>query len=159
MYSTKSREVVVPLNSDTAFYRILVSALRSLAEHQTQVQGDFTQAVRQLSDDISNAFHPLSSKTGKSDLYVWRQIFQMWVEAQIFESSNEMNRGERSVDDAEKRLTEFADKVVQRGLGDSRTLQRKESRAALEQFLRLNVLLLDLKKVSEKQSPSQCLLL
>jgi hypothetical protein len=136
------------LNSDSAFYQVLISALRCLAEHQAKVQEEFTQTVQQLNLDISNVSQPWSSKTGKSDLYAWRQIFQMWVDGQIFESTIEKDRGERSVEDSEAKLTEFANKVVKEGLGDGRTLQRKESRDALERFLQINVLLLDLKKVS-----------
>lgn len=71
----------------------------------------------------------------------------MWVDAQIFESSTERDRGERTVEDTEKRLTEFANSVVEQRLGDDRTLRRKESRDALERFLQMNVLMLDLKKV------------
>lgn len=90
---------------------------------------------------------PKSSKE-KSDLYVWRQIFTLWVDAQIFETNTEAKRGERSVEETEKRLRQFADQVVKEGLGDVRALRRKESKDALEQFLQLNVLLLDLKKAS-----------
>ena len=148
LHSDDSREVIISLNSDSAFYQVLITALRSLAEHQTKVQEEFAQTVQQLSLDISNVSQPSSSQTGKSDLYAWRKIFQMWVDGQIFESTTEKNRGERSVEDSEAKLTEFANKVVKEGLGDHRTLQRKESRDALERFLQINVLLLDLKKVS-----------
>jgi len=72
----------------------------------------------------------------------------MWVDAQIFESTAERDRGERSVEDSELKLSEFANKVNKRAMGDDRTLQRKESRNALERFLQINVLLLDLKKAS-----------
>lgn len=142
-----THEIIVPLTSDTAFYRVLVSALQSLSEHQKKVQEEFTQTVQHLTLDISNVSRPSSSRREKSDLHAWRQIFQMWVDAQIFESNVERDRGERSVDETESRLTEFANKVVQHGLGDRRTLRRKESRNALERFLQINVLLLDLKKV------------
>ena len=138
-----SREIVISLNSDSTFYQVLVSALHSFAEHQAKVQEEFTQTVEQLSRDISNVSHPSSSKRGKSDLYAWRQIFQIWVDAQIFESATERDRGERSVEDSESKLTEFANKVIKRAMGDDRTLQRKESRDALERFLQINVLLLE----------------
>lgn len=89
---------------------------------------------------------PGSSSYNKSDLYIWREIFSLWIEAQIFESTSERDRGERSVEQADKRLSAFAAEVVKRGLGDRRTLRRRESREAWEEFLRLNVLLLDLKR-------------
>lgn len=82
----------------------------------------------------------------KSDLYAWRSIFQLWVESEIFESHSESTRGERSIDEVERRLTRFADGVVKLGFGDKWSMKRKESRNVLERFLRVNIFLLDLKK-------------
>jgi hypothetical protein len=69
------------------------------------------------------------------------------VEAEVFESVSEASRGERSVDESEHRLKLFAERVTQRGLGDGRKLKLKQSRAALETFLELNVFILNIKKV------------
>jgi len=82
----------------------------------------------------------------KSDLYAWREIFQLYVESEVFESMSERDRGERDLAETERRLSNFAERVTNRGLGDSRTLKLKESREALEKFLQLNVLILNLKK-------------
>lgn len=86
------------------------------------------------------------TKLHKKDLYAWREIFTLWIEAEIFESSAERSRGERTVEEAEARLQAFANEVVKRGLGDRRTFRGKKTREAWEEFLRLNVLLLDLKR-------------
>ncbi|RXK42310.1 hypothetical protein M231_00300 [Tremella mesenterica] len=85
-------------------------------------------------------------KSGKKDLYVWREIFSLWIEHEIFESHAERTRGERSVEQAEERLQRFAREVVKRGLGDRRTIRGRKTRESWEEFLRLNVLLLDLKR-------------
>jgi hypothetical protein len=85
-------------------------------------------------------------KASKKDLYAWREIFTLWIEHDIFESSAERTRGERTVEQAQARLQAFANEVVKRGLGDRRTIKGKKSRGAWEEFLRLNVLLLDLKR-------------
>ena len=82
----------------------------------------------------------------KKDLYAWREIFTLWIEHEIFESNAERDRGERSVEDAQARLQKFANEVVKRGLGDRRTLKGKKVRGAWDEFLRLNVLLLDIKR-------------
>jgi hypothetical protein len=50
------------------------------------------------------------------------------------------------VEEAEKRLGSFANEVVKRGLGDRRSMKGKKVRESWEEFLRLNVLLLDLKR-------------
>lgn len=84
----------------------------------------------------------------ETDLYSWREIFQLYVEAEVFESVSEATRGERSVEESEQRLSSFVERVTQRGLGDARRLKMKQSRAALETFLELNMFILNVKKVS-----------
>jgi hypothetical protein len=83
----------------------------------------------------------------KSDLYAWREIFQLYIESEVFESTSERDRGERDIEESERRLALFAERVTGRGLGDSRKLHLKASKDALETFLQLNVLILNLKKV------------
>lgn len=61
---------------------------------------------------------------------------------------SERDRGERDIMETEKRLATFAERVTGRGLSDSRQLKLRESRNALEKFLELNVLILNLKKVA-----------
>lgn len=176
MQEDNGREIVVSLPADVAFFQVLCQALVSLSELHAKQQQLFNTAVQHLCTLVSSsivpqhgggiirnihlpagkrrsesntydpAHTPGSSSYHKSDLYVWREIFTLWIEAQIFESSAERDRGERSVEQADARLKAFASEVVKRGLGDRRTLRRKESREAWEEFLRLNVLLLDLKK-------------
>ncbi|KAJ9106375.1 hypothetical protein QFC21_001521 [Naganishia friedmannii] len=165
------REIIISVPSDVAFFELLCQALNSLSDLHDKQQKLFNEAVKRLCQLISSSITPSSSgnpiknlrfstkrldKTqfsgpvpteySKSDLYAWREIFTLWIEAQIFESSSERDRGERSVEEAEIRLKAFAAEVVKRGLGDRRTLRRKESREAWEEFLRLNMLLLDLKR-------------
>jgi hypothetical protein len=170
------REIVVSLPSDIAFFELLCQALSSLSDLHAKQQEIFNTAVQHLCGLVSSSIVPQtggsvirnihlpltkrkedktsydpahvpgSSSYHKSDLYAWREIFTLWIEAQIFESSSERDRGERSVEQADKRLQAFASEVVKRGLGDRRTLRRRESREAWEEFLRLNVLLLDLKR-------------
>ncbi|WWC90391.1 uncharacterized protein L201_005325 [Kwoniella dendrophila CBS 6074] len=88
-------------------------------------------------------------KTSKKDLYIWREIFSLWIESEIFESNSERTRGERTLEDSEKRLKIFANEIIKRGLGDRRTLKGKKSRNAYEEFLKLNVWLLDLKRFQQ----------
>lgn len=88
---------------------------------------------------------------GQSDLYSWREIFQLYVEAEVFESISEKDRGERTVEDSESRLGKFAERVMERGLGDKKKFKMKASRDALATFIHLNMFILDLKKVSWAQ--------
>ncbi|GAA6049162.1 hypothetical protein JCM3770_003285 [Rhodotorula araucariae] len=135
------REVFIPLNSDTEFLTLLASALNSLATLQLAQKRQFTEAVQLLAREVSAVSSPSRPKT---DLYIWREIFSLWVEAAIFESSRERDRGERSIEEVEKKLEWFVDQVAKRKL--AKRMRHKESRVALEKFIALNVELLDLKK-------------
>lgn len=135
------REVYIPLTSDTEFLTLLASALNSLATLQLAQKRQFTEAVRVLAKEVSAVSSP---SRPKSDLYIWREIFSLWIEADIFESSRERDRGERSIEDVEKHLEWFVDQVAKRKL--AKRMKHKESRAALEKFIALNAELLDLKK-------------
>ncbi|KAI0029901.1 SPX domain-containing protein [Vararia minispora EC-137] len=171
LYAIQSGDdVLVPLPNDEEFYRILSNALQSLEQLFGSVHDNFVAALRTLSQDVSNVARPLSSTSSfhphshtsdpasirtslffqspslKSDLSVWREIFQLYVEAEIFENLSERAHGERSIQDAEARLKMFSDRVASRGLGDRHTLRHKDSRAALASFLRLNLLLMNIKK-------------
>jgi len=169
------------------FFNVLTHALQALDTLQRNQQALFRQKVDHLCTMISAASdysaasaqrHKIGAKAkailtssdGHSDLYAWREIFSLWIEAEIFESSAERDRGERTVEEAEKRLKAFAGELTRRGLGDKRTLrvgpslplrqtvstwltilllidaQSKDSRAAFNTFLQLNLTLLDLKK-------------
>ncbi len=63
-------------------------------------------------------------------MYVWREIFSLWVEAQVFESRRERDRGERDTQEIEKKLDWFVDQVAARKLANK--MKHKESRTALE---------------------------
>ncbi|KAF8686458.1 SPX domain [Rhizoctonia solani] len=148
---TRDIEVVLPLTADTAFHRVLATALSSLASLRTRTQTRVSDQISGLADTISSCSGP-PARDRKSDLYAWREIFQLWVECQIYQggaTERERANGEggiRDVAEAEKRLGMFASEVVERGLGDRRTMKSAKSRDALQTFLNLNLHILDLKK-------------
>lgn len=89
----------------------------------------------------------------ESDLYSWREIFQLYLDTEIFESIGERTRGERSVEENEKRMQLFVERLSQRGLGDKSTFKMKQSAEALATFLSLNLFILNVKKVRLLFSP------
>ena len=95
--------------------------------------------------DVQTPTHiPFSSH--KSDLYAWREVFQLYMDAEIFESHAEASRGERPIEDAEARMSQFLAQLAERGLATGRRFTMKESRDALRMFLSLNAFILDLRK-------------
>ncbi|KNZ77851.1 hypothetical protein J132_03360 [Termitomyces sp. J132] len=162
----EENEVVILLASDKVFIRTLLNSINGLSAHLLTMQSHFVETLNGLSRTIAKSARPISRTTSgfhphsvllskswninptnvKSDLYSWREIFQLYVEAEVFESVHELDRGERSVEESEKRLKQFAERVTVRGLGDERKLKSKSSREALETFLELNVFILNIKK-------------
>ncbi|KAJ7248218.1 hypothetical protein B0H12DRAFT_1020206 [Mycena haematopus] len=161
-YDSRSKvELVIPLASDLAFFELLVTALRGLSEHLLAIHAQFVETLGELTRTVSDAARPVSSTSHgfrahsalksdaggvRSDLYSWREIFQLYVETEVFETVNERHPGERTVEEAETRLKQFAERVTARGLGDGRQLKLPQSRKALESFLQLNLFILNVKK-------------
>ncbi|GLB41102.1 putative SPX domain containing protein [Lyophyllum shimeji] len=163
----RMNEVVIPLAADMLFFQTLSTAINGLSAHSATIRSDFVNALEALSRTIADSARPISSTstsfrphsvlTSKpwsvsnttkttSDLYTWREIFQLYVEAEVFQSVHELDRGERSLEESENRLKLFAERVTSRGLGDKRKLKSQTSRDALETFLELNVFILNIKK-------------
>lgn len=109
--------------------------------------GTHPAMVRVSTSSPALALVPFKGSRGRSDLYQWREVLQMYVDMEVFESHHESTRGERTVEEAEERLGRFRAMLVERGYLEGRALRMKESREALEKFMRLNVFILDLKKV------------
>ncbi|SPO26740.1 uncharacterized protein UTRI_04048_B [Ustilago trichophora] len=165
---TRSREIVIPLTADTQFLDTLTHALQNLSNIQSHQRDNFVLETESLCSSIARASSPFASK---NDLYVWREIFGLWVDMQVFESQREKDRGELSIDESEARLKRFAVELAKRGwihdpnapaptsskkgrlvklkLGSgpsSQGLNNQASAVAIEDFLRLNFALLDVKK-------------
>ena len=128
---SSSHELIIPLASDTAFFRTLSDALDALSANLVTKRAEFESTLHALSHDISAAARPSSSTSAfqayspfssdpanisvspnalaissKSDLETWRQIFifQLYVEADIFQGHQDRFRGECDVPDAQARL-------------------------------------------------------
>ncbi|KAI6130925.1 hypothetical protein EV401DRAFT_2054121 [Pisolithus croceorrhizus] len=158
------QDIVLPLRSDTAFLRLLASELSSLSDHFSTLYNEFTEKLTALATSISSTARPVSSSAphafsayllsannvtsvrpgsgGKSDLYFWREVFQQYVEAEIFERINEADRGERGIDEAERRLVLFRGRATEK----ARSLKLRCSEEALEMFFKINSFILDVKK-------------
>mgnify|MGYP002403122342 CR=1 FL=1 len=172
--STHTQELIIPLVSDTEFFKILVTALEGMSTHMVTLHHNFTKTLDDLSKTISatalpasasKSFNPHSRVTSHpgaihvsamqprtSDLYAWREVFQLYVESEIFEHIGEVDHGERSSEEAEKRLQLFVRQATQRGLADPRHFKGKGSRQAWESFIELNMFILNIKKFSEASS-------
>ena len=158
--------MVVPLPSDTEFFKLLRSTLSIIADRRDTLQADFNLTLFSLAASISKTARPASSSAprsfsaysssagnvvslvpsqgGKSDLYIWREIFQLYAETEIFESVKESTRCERSIEEAETHLELFKGRVLDK----KASLVLPGSQDAFDAFLKVNWFILNVKKVS-----------
>ena len=135
------KEMCIPLTSDTEFFALLANAIIQLEALELQQKETFTEDIQDLASEVSRVSSPMRSK---KDLYAWRSLFALWVEAQIFEGNVERDRGEHSIAQVETRLAWFVDQVGRNKLATQ--MKHKDSRSVMEKFVALNVKLLDLKR-------------
>ncbi|KAK9323421.1 hypothetical protein V1517DRAFT_320229 [Lipomyces orientalis] len=95
------------------------------------------EQVRYIARRLPRVASPLQKR---NDLYAWREIFKLYIDASIFFSSLEQDQGERSIGQAKEQLTSFMDQVQQMNLIDR--LKSPESKALFKSFLMLNKSLL-----------------
>lgn len=134
--------VDIPLNSDAQFFNILQTDVVELDSLQTQERQSMNDGIQLLGNEIARLARPRKGviQFAKSDLYRWREIFELYLAAQIFFSTAETATGPRDSEKARKQLVWFQDEVSKRQL-----LQRfklKASAEAYTRFLELNATLL-----------------
>ncbi|RDW73858.1 hypothetical protein BP5796_07300 [Coleophoma crateriformis] len=135
---TTIQRVEVPLTFDAEFFGLLQNDVTSFDSLQVKEHKVMTDAILDLSTKISCLTKP--SKFGKSDLYRWRELFDIYVQAGIFFSTQELDHGRRTSTIALKQLQWFQNEVIRAGIVDS--FKIPESRQALKCFVAINVALL-----------------
>ncbi|KAI9717424.1 MAG: hypothetical protein M1812_004776 [Candelaria pacifica] len=139
----------IRLTSDTEFFQILEQELSALYALQDQENQQMSGEVGELGIEIAKVATPPSSQS-KTDLFRWREIFEMYTESKIFFSTNERDGGSRNSTAAQMRLQCFSDRLKQSGV--VRRFKLKDSRLALDKFVQLNLTLLRNMKFQEINS-------
>lgn len=163
------RKLVIPLLADERFFQSLIKAIRNLLQLHVIQQNTLILHVNTLCDAIAEVASPTHTH---QDMYAWREIFALWVEYDIFESSREKDRGELSVAATETRFHNYLEQLEKRGFlfphrseilkgswvsstldswalqafAPNNPLQDPRSIGTLEHFLRLNVAIVSLKR-------------
>lgn len=139
------KQLEVPLTFDAEFFALLRGDVSELDAIQTKEQENLSSEIVALSDTISHVTRP--SKRDRTDLYRWRELFEVYLQAEIFFSTLERDRGRRSNADALKKLQWFQDEVTRRGIPSSFKLPA--SHEALAQFYKINLSLFQNLKFQE----------
>jgi E3 ubiquitin-protein ligase BAH len=140
------REVIeLPLVFDSEFFGILQNDVDKLDLLQTQERQNMTAVIEELGKEVSAVSQP--SRFSRTDLARWRQIFELYLDAQVFFATNEQDHGIRSSQTALKQLQWFQGEVDQRQL--AKGFRLRESKAAFTRFITLNASLLTNLKFQE----------
>ncbi|KAK4140083.1 SPX domain-containing protein [Dichotomopilus funicola] len=135
--------VKIPLNSDSRFFSLLQSDVTELDTLQENERQAMNVRINTLGNEIAEVAKPRKGliKLSKSDLYRWREIFEVYLEAQIFFSTSESAGGLRESEKARKQLVWFQENVKKRQLPQQFKIEASAN--AYTHFLALNVTLLE----------------
>ncbi|KFH42916.1 putative RING finger proteinc-like protein [Hapsidospora chrysogenum ATCC 11550] len=130
--------IEVPLEFDNQFFEMLQSDVNNIDALQADEQKNMAKEISALRDEISLVSKP--SRFSKTDLALWRHIFELYLDAEVFFATGEQNHGERTSQAALTQLQWFQSEVEKRRL--ARDFRLRESHSALDRFLKLNASLL-----------------
>ncbi|KAK5275431.1 hypothetical protein LTR40_013046, partial [Exophiala xenobiotica] len=98
--------IEVPLTSDSEFFQILRRELADLDRlqdsEQSRIQNEITQLGREL-----RILQSSKSKRSKQEIEIWRKIFELYSDAEIFMSSHEADAGARDAEHAQMQYSNF----------------------------------------------------
>ncbi|KAG4423402.1 hypothetical protein IFR04_003506 [Cadophora malorum] len=141
------RRIDVQLRFDAEFFGLLQGDVNSLDSLQAQEQKALTDEIHALSTSVTEVAKPKTSSFHKSDLNRWRELFDLYLQAGIFFSTNEFDHGSRTSAMAAQKLQWFQSEVVKRDIMG--LFKLKASHAALQQFIKINLAILQNLKFQE----------
>ncbi|KAM3508429.1 hypothetical protein MY11210_006743 [Beauveria gryllotalpidicola] len=130
--------IEVPLVFDAEFFDMLQNDVNELDALQAEEQEQLTNEITELSKEVSVVSRP--SRFSKSDLARWREIFELYLDSNVFFATQECDHGARNSQRALKQLQWFQNEVEKRNL--ARNFKISQSRQAFARFLQLNASLL-----------------
>ncbi|EXM06268.1 hypothetical protein FOIG_03146 [Fusarium odoratissimum NRRL 54006] len=130
--------IEVPLTFDAEFFEMLQSDVNNLDALQMEEEKTMTSEIVALGKEVEQVVKP--KRFSKTDLARWRQIFELYLDAEIFFATHEQDHGERSSQVALRQLQWFQDQVAKQNL--VKDFKLPESKAAFTRFINLNASLL-----------------
>ncbi|GAB5585647.1 hypothetical protein Unana1_00547 [Umbelopsis nana] len=137
-----TKTLVIELEQDDEFFQMLMRELNQITSVQEEAKTKFEKDVSDLEHRL-NALVTVS-KRKKSDLYTWREIFRIYMDAEVFQGSHELDRALRTADKSRKQMDWFTGELQRMNLIPK--IMSRESRRAYEQFLALNAELINIKQ-------------
>lgn len=129
------RTVEVPLTSDSEFFSKLAAELSGLEQLQEKEEKRMHGEIGELGKQIAHLTNP-DRRANKKLISVWRQIFQIYLESDIFFGTTETDHASHDAEKAAERFELFASKIANEGLVDK--FKKPENLKALNTFMHLN---------------------
>ncbi|KAG0026406.1 hypothetical protein BGZ82_009480 [Podila clonocystis] len=136
------RVLVIELTADTAFFDQLGEEVSQLSKLQQANKQEFESKV----EDLSKMLTVVSSPQNK-DMYTWREILKIYLDAQVFVGDQETDRSTRSSEKAQKQLQWFLMEMERSKLVQKFKLPK--SKVAFNTFFQLNSELITMKQFKE----------
>lgn len=137
------QQVEVPLTFDAEFFSSIQGDLWNLDIIHADEQKTMIEEISGLGEEVARLSHPRN----KTDLYSWRELFDIYLQAGVFFSTNESDRGSRISTSALTQLQWFQHEIVKRNI--PKTFKSAASRQALDRFAAINLKLLRSLKFQE----------
>jgi E3 ubiquitin-protein ligase BAH len=96
------------LEQDDEFFQMLMRELNQVTSVQKEAKVKFEKDVDNLEQRLQ-ALVSVSKK--KSDLYTWREIFRIYMDAQVFQGAHEMDRTLRTSEKSRKQMEWFTSEL------------------------------------------------
>ncbi|KAF2648601.1 RING-14 protein-like protein [Lophiostoma macrostomum CBS 122681] len=129
------KTVEVQLTSDSEFFTKLSSELSGLETLQDREEKRMHDKIEELGKQVAKLTDP-DRRSNKKLIAVWRQIFQIYVENDIFFGTRETDHGGHDAGMAAQRFQKFANTIAQQGLVDK--FKKPECLQALTSFMNIN---------------------
>ncbi|KLU84594.1 RING-14 protein [Magnaporthiopsis poae ATCC 64411] len=141
----QTERIEVPLTFDCEFFDLLQSDVWLLDALQEEEEAAISKQIASLGEQMGQLTRP--ARFHKTDLTRWREVFELYLDAQVFFSTCERDHGARPSAKALEQLVWFQREVNDRGLVQQFKLPA--SRDAYSRFLSLNSELLQNLKFQE----------
>ncbi|KAG9229741.1 RING-14 protein [Amylocarpus encephaloides] len=132
------QRIEVLLTFDSEFFETLQDEVANLDILQAGEQSALADEINALSGELRALTKP--SRFRKTDMYRWRELFEIYLQAMVFFSVHELDRGTQDSTTAAKQLQWFQSEVMKRQIVSSFKLSA--SQKALERFININITLL-----------------
>lgn len=130
------RTVEVHLTSDSEFFTRLAAELSGLEALQAKEEKRMHGEIQELGHQIARMVDPDRRGTKKL-IAAWREIFQIYIESDIFFGSTEQDHAPHDAEKASQMFIEFANKIAKQGLVEQ-LLKKPEATKALNTFMHIN---------------------